>query len=278
MRDLNASFYPARQFALFRLLLGAFLFVFFARLVPFAGELFSESGVFPMWPDTPLPNVLRWNESAAFATAWVALLAGLSLLYALGLWRRTCALLLWYGLSSLLARTAGISNPSLGYLGWLLLASALVPLGEPWTLGRRRPAEDWRMPAVLFWGAWAVMAVSYTASGWEKLDSIGWQRGGAFYHVLGLPWARDWFLRDWIVEAPWALIRALTWGALATELLFAPAALWRPTRIAIWCAAVALHLALLATMDFPDISLGMMFIHLWTFDVRWLRRFSAGAG
>lgn len=262
--------YPARQFAVFRIAFGVFLFVWLARLVPYAAQLFSRDGIFPTWPDTALPNLLRSFDSPRFATAYLAFLTAVAALYALGAFRRSAALVLWYGLASLVARTSGIANPSLAYLGWLLLASALVPAGEPWAL-RRRPADPaWRMPPLLFYGAWAIMAVAYTASGWDKLGSLGWRNGTAVPLVLGLPFARDTVLRDAILALPDPLLHLLTWAALGTELLFAPACLWRPTRIAFWCAGVGLHLGLLALLDFADISVAMLAIHLWTFDVRWL--------
>lgn len=263
---------PPHQFALFRIGFGLFLAIWLARLVPFAPELFSDAGLFPDWPATPLPNPFRVFPGPGFATGFVAALAGLAALYTLGLGRRLAALALWYGLSCLVARTSGILNPSLPFIGWLLLASALVPAGEPWALRRRgaRPDPAWRMPPLLFHGAWWILALAYTASGWDKLASHGWATGIAARTILGLPFARDNPLVDAVLALPDPAIRALTWGALGTELLFAPLALWRPTRILVWCAGVALHLGLLAMLDFAEISIAMLFIHAWTFDARWL--------
>jgi hypothetical protein len=265
------SRYPARQFALFRIVLGLFLAQWFARLVPFAEELFGPTGLFPHWPRSPLPNVFRLELASqpGFARALVAGLALASLLFAFGVARRVLAVCIWYGLSCLTARHFGILNPSLPYLGWLLLASALVPRGEGLSLRGAAADPAWRMPPLLFHGAWWIMALAYTASGWDKLSSLGWRNGTAAAVILGLPFARDTFLRELVLALPAVAIRLLTWSALATELLFAPMCLWRPTRILAWCAAVGLHLGLLALLDFADISVAMLMIHVFTFDVRW---------
>jgi hypothetical protein len=47
-------------------------------------------------------------------------------------------------------------------------------------------------------------------------------------------------------------------------------AAWRVTRPLAWAAAASLHLGLLVIMDSPELSLGMLLAHGFTFDGRWL--------
>src|SRR5690606_28160381 len=99
-----------------------------------------------------LPNPLTRWDSPAFAEAFLAALIGLSLLLALGCWRRGAALLLAYGSACLFNRNNLIANPSLPYLGVLLLLMVVIPAGEPWSVGASvrgsasRRDRGWAMP------------------------------------------------------------------------------------------------------------------------------------
>jgi hypothetical protein len=259
-----------QRFAALRIVLGLLLATFFADLAPYAAELFSREGVFPVAPSSALPNLLSLADGPAAVTAFVAALALVSLLFALGVFRGVAALLLWYGLACLVARNPGIANPSLPFLGWLLLACAVAPPGEPWRLGAA-PDPGWRLPRLLFSGGWWIAALAYSASGLDKLTSTAWTGGSALALAAGLPFARE-FAGELARAAPPALVALATWAALATELLFAPLAAWRVTRPWIWLAATAMHALLLLAMAFPELSLGMLVFHLFLFDERWLRR------
>ncbi len=268
MKDL-----ARRQFVVFRLLFGLYLMVHFVALIPWASELWSSQGVLP---DPTLnrtyglfPNPLAiWDEPPVPALA-VAALALLALAYAAGFARRTSALFLWFGLACLFNRNNLIANPSLPYLGLLLLLSALVPHGEGLTLSRRH-GSNWHFPRSLFLVAWILMAVGYSYSGWIKLSSPSWLDGTALLHVAENPLARPWFLRDLLIALPPVAIKLLTWGALAIELAFAPLALWRRARPWVWLAAVLLQVGILMIVDFADLTFGMLLLHLFTWDATWL--------
>ncbi len=57
----------------------------------------------------------------------------------------------------------------------------------------------------------------------------------------------------------------------AFELLFAPLALSRRLRPFLWAGMLAMHLGLMALIDFADLSFGMVILHLFTFDPGWIR-------
>ncbi|WP_113960415.1 hypothetical protein [Roseimicrobium gellanilyticum] len=48
------------------------------------------------------------------------------------------------------------------------------------------------------------------------------------------------------------------------ELLFLPLSLHRLTRAAAWAALVLMHAGILLVVDFADLSIGMLMIHLFT--------------
>ena len=266
-----------RQFAWVRIIFGAYLAIHFAHLVPWGAELFSREGVIPRANLNPthgiLPNVLAWWDSPAFVTVFLLALVGLSVLFALGVARHVAALLLWYGWACLFNRNVLISNPSIAYVGLLLLLTTLVPGREPLRAlgknGKNAGSDEFYVPAAAYWTAWFLMAAGYTFSGVVKLASPSWIDGTAMWHVVQNPLARDGLLRDWVLGLPAWAFQVLTWKALALEILFLPLALWRWSRPVIWLAMVVMHIGILALVSFADLSAGMLMVHLFTVDSRW---------
>ncbi len=283
-----------RQFACFRIALGGYLAVLFATSAPYAHEalgpdsLASIAGPRSAATGLGFPNVLDagWVSSPAWFL-WLA--AALSLLLACGIWRRPASLLVWYAWACIFHSNVRFSDPSTFTIGWLLLACALVPHGEAWSLVPRTraaaaPAErgaearagaagtsGWQMPPILWIGAWIIMAIGYSLSGLDKLNTYGWPRGEALRYVASFPYARDNLVTSLLLGVP-ALTKLLTYGILALELLFAPLALVGTTRALAWLGATGMHLGILATCEFPSLTLGVLLMHGFTFDARWLTR------
>lgn len=263
----------ARQFAIFRVVLGTYLAIHFAQLIPYAAELFSNRGVLANarlnFTYGILPNLLEHWDSPALATAFLIVLCSLAVVFAAGMFRRTAAILLWWGWACLFNRNNLISNPSIPYIGGLLLLTVLVPTGEAVHLERAN--RSWRFPATVYWTAWILMATGYSFSGWAKLSSPSWIDGSALLHILNNPLARCGCVRDFLLALPPAALQTATWSALAAELLFLPLSLWRQTRTVAWCALVATHCAILTVVNFTDLTVGMLMIHLFTYDPTWFR-------
>ena len=274
------------QYAIFRALFGSYLFVHFAQLIPWVAEVFSNAGALPDGSASPLlhlfPNLLAIADSPAFVTGFVAAGAGLSLLFAAGLHDRWAAVGIWYVWACLLGRNPLIANPSIPYVGWLLLAHALLPrarFGGWIRSGNSAGIVPWRMSAAIFGAAWVLMALGYSYSGWTKLMSPSWQDGTALLKMLSNALGRPGAGHDALLGIPVGLVKALTWGALLMELCFAPLALVRRLRPWLWASLLAMHLLLIVLVDFADLSLGMVILHLFTFDPGWIRpRFAAAPG
>lgn len=265
------------QFTLFRIIFGGYLALHFLTQLPHAAELFSNHGVLagpqlnPLHGLLPNPLATDWGGTPGVVNWFIAALAGLSVLFAAGAWRKTCALLLWFGWAALFNRNNLISNPSLPYVGVLLLFCATIPSGEPaFPQPRADRARSWFFPAAAFWGAWFLMAAGYTFSGLLKLESPSWVDGSAFRHLMDNPLARPGICRDLLLSLPPIGHSLLTWGALALEILFLPLSFFRRTRPLVWLAMAGMHLGILSTIDFADLSFGMLMIHLFTFDPDWL--------
>lgn len=265
------------QYSVFRVLFATYLLVHLACLVPHAGELFSSAGVLPEAALSPLsalyPNVLAWFDPPWFVVALLVVGLGASVLLALGRWDRSAALVLAYLWACLLGRNPLIANPSLPYVGWMLVAHACLPpapYGSRAAAGRVDPDGGWRMPPGIYLAAWVALAVGYGYSGVTKLVSPSWLDGTAIARVLENPLARPGFLREALLGLPEVLLRLMTWGALALELAFAPLALFRRLRPLVWGALLAMHLGLIVLIDFADLSLGMVLVHLFTLDPAWI--------
>jgi predicted DCC family thiol-disulfide oxidoreductase YuxK len=266
------------QYSAFRVLFGAYLFVHFVQLVPWGPELFSNRGVLADASVSPLlhlfPNVLALWDTPAFVTALLLAAAGLALLLAVG-WRdRIASVALWYIWACLFGRNPLVSNPGIPYVGWLLLAHACLPrapFGAWDARGRTDPANGWSMPPAIFAAAWVLMAVGYAYSGVAKLGSPSWLDGSVLARVLDNPLTRPGFWRSVLLGLPPVCLQLATWGALLLEIAFAPLALLRGLRPWIWLLMLAMHGALMLLIDFADLSLGMVMLHLFTFNPAWLR-------
>ena len=265
------------QFAAFRIVLGAYLAVHCASLIPYGRELFGADGILPdagvNFTHGILPNPLAWSNAPWAPALLLSALTLLAVAFACGFYRQITACLLWFGWACLFNRNNLISNPSIPYVGLLLLLCAAIPPGEPWSLKPRCNLERWFFPAWVFRAAWIAMAVGYTFSGLDKLiQSPSWLDGSAFSHVLRLPLARPGPLRDALLLLPDGALMLLTWSALLLEVAFLPLSLHRKTRPWAWLAMVGMHLGVLVTVAFADLVAGMLLLHFFTFDPEWLPR------
>lgn len=264
------------QYSLYRIIFGLYLLAHFLFLLPWSTEVFSNQGVLPA-DASPLlrvfPNILAVNDSPEMVSALIAIAAMASILFAAGQYSRIAAVAIWYVLACLFGRNPLIANPSLPFAGWLLLAHLFVPV-SPYGSWPTRNAVDprggWSMPPAILAAAWIVMSLAYSYSGYEKLTSPSWADGTALSRVLANPLARPGFLHDGLLALPPVFLRIATWGALFLELGYAPLALIRTLRRWLWTAMLAMHIGLMTTIDFAELSEGMVILHLFTFNPAWV--------
>jgi len=266
------------QYSLFRALLGAYLFVHFVHLAPWAGEVFSDRGMLADANASPLfrlfPSIFHLSDAPWVVTALLTSAAAAAVLFAMGRHDRVAAAFMWYALACLFTRNPLIQNPALPYLGWMLIAHLFVPAGPygSWSArGRANPAGGWHLPQPILVAAWVVLGLSYSYSGWTKLFSPSWVAGDTVAYVLQNPLARDHALRDLFLALPQWMLQLLTWMILYVELLFAPLALCRRFRPWLWGAMLAVQLGFLFLLNFADLTIPMLLYHLLTFDPGWVK-------
>jgi predicted DCC family thiol-disulfide oxidoreductase YuxK len=158
-------------------------------------------------------------------------------------------------------------------VGLLLLAHACLqsaPYGSLAARGRADPSGGWKMDESVYTVVWILMALGYTYSGYTKLVSPSWLNGNAFALVLNNPLARPGVIRNAVLALPAPVMHLITWGVLAVELSFAPLSLSRKLRPWAWTVMLLMHLGLTTVISFADLSLGMVMLHLFTFNPSWI--------
>lgn len=275
------KWFSSTTFALFRIIFGTYLLVHFIHLLPVSEELFSNQGVInsstllPSYGKLPL-HIFKYDDPLNIRYFVISLIVS-SGLFTIGILRRVVSLWLFYGWMCLLNRNPLISNPSIGYIGWLLLACALIPSGE--RLGFLQSEKDrkeyykkygrWEVPSILYHGMWLILGISYTASGVHKLQCPSWLNGTALYYVLSGPLA---YQNNIIVElfsSNANFIQVMTLGSLVLELSALFFGTFSRTRCAYWVMFMGFHVGILMTISFADLTIGMLIPHLFTFDPSW---------
>ncbi len=276
MRSLlpSGAAWTGALYGRFRFVLGLYLFIHFAHLSPWAAEIFSSAGVLPDAGLSPFsrlfPNLLAVHDGPAFVTLFVNVAALVSAAFALGIKDRAGGLFLAYALACLFGRNPLIANPSLPYIGWLLVAHAFMPRLDRGVGLWRQQSEPWRFPPGIHAAAWLVLAAGYSFSGYTKLVSPSWLDGTAIARVLESPLARPGVVRDLLLGLPMPVLRMVSYSALGLELLFLPLAVVPALRQWIWVAMVIMHASLMALISFADLSVAMILVHLFVADPRWL--------
>jgi len=271
---LLSNGWTGAQYSLFRMVFGASLAVHFAQRLPWGRELASNAGVPADGSTSPFlhlfPNVLAVADSPVVVTTLLIVAVLAAVCFAVGLHDRLAAVAMWCVLACTFGRNPLVANPVLPFVGWLLVAHACLP-PAPFGSWQGRGALDagasWRMPAAIFTATWVLMALGYSYSGYTKLVNPWWVDGTAIQRVLMSPLARP----GWSLGLPPIALHLATWSALALQLVFAPLAIVRTVRPWLWAAMLAMQLPLTTLVDFADLGLGMVMLHLFTFDPAWVR-------
>jgi predicted DCC family thiol-disulfide oxidoreductase YuxK len=270
------------QFAVFRIAMGIYLVHHFLYLI--LGSPRSSHEAAP--PDAALnfthgvlPNPLQSWDSPGLVTAWLIGMLVLSVSLLLGTLRRTTCLLLWYGWVCLFYRSSLISHAGIPYVGMILLLMALVPPGEPLSVTVKRDGRHWYFPWFVFFAAWVLMAVGYTADGLDKLlTDPGWRDGTAFMQNARSPAQGHGPLGDMFIAMPSWVHQAAAWSVLAIEVLFVPLCLARRTRLVAWTLTLGMQICILAVVDLDHLAFGMVMLHMFTFDPDWFGPRRAASG
>ncbi len=164
-----------------------------------------------LWPTRMVPS----QEAAPFFLFPIGIF--LSLIFALGFFRKTAAIGLWLILRFLVYKNIFYYGLNLDYAGFLLLLSLFAPGGEAFSVEKSNPA--WSLPKEVYFGAWLVFTLSMTVSGINKLlISPEWRSGDAIRILFteSAAYYSD-FLKSMVVGAP-PVFKLATWAILFLEI------------------------------------------------------------
>jgi len=266
--------YSSETFGVFRIVFGTYLLIHFIQLIPFGTEIWSNEGILPnenVNLTYGFPNLLNQFDNPNHIALLLYILCFCSIVLISGFQRQFISIVLWLGWIFLFNRNNLISNPSIPFVGWLLLCCIVIPKGEKFTLFSLSKT-NWKIPKIIITGAWIIMSLSYTISGIDKLNAPSWANGDAIYYLLQNPLARNWDLRTFFLSLPKDILKGITFSILFIEISFVFFAFFKRTRFYIWTLMILAHLGILLLVDFADLTLGMLMIHVFTFDYNWIKK------
>lgn len=237
-------------------LLGYYLAWHFIMLLPDSKEVFDD--VISNKEDLPGYRYLTFS-SIIDTEKYIFSLIIASLVLATGIATRPASLWIFIGWVTLYNRNPFISNPSLAYIGWLLLSFVLNP-------NSRRYSKE------LFYGFWLINGLSYTASGLHKLQCPSWVDGTALEHVLTSVLSRNNILTDIMLSMPPIFLKIGTWVSLFGEISFLFLGMFKNLRFYYWTFFLLFHIGIIATVNFTDLTLGMIVAHIFLFDPEWFKK------
>lgn len=256
----NIDFYKKSQLRFVNLLLGSLLCFQFLYLIPVSAELFSLLD-FPGDKSRWFQNlgIFQFTESSFLISVYLFVLAFLSLVFAFNIHSRWIAIFIWLGLLSLRGRNLLHSDFDWDYLGWLLLASVLIP---------NIHKKKWEMPWQIYWGAWLVLCVSYSASGLSKMISPLWQNGTAIEYMLSSTFTSRFVvpLDSTYLDLP---LRIVAWSTLFLEALALPLMFFNYGRMIIWGGMTMVHIGAAILTPLTELSVATLIFHVFVFDSRW---------
>lgn len=262
----------ATHFGIFRIVFGLYLVALFTTYLSVAGPILSAEGMlsdFSFRKNSLFPDPFAVFSSTLEAQLLIAFWILCALCFTVGWHRPLFAIALWIGWVTVNSRNILISGPHYGFIGWLLLACAIIPGGEAYAWSEK-PKPEWRIPRSIIWSAWFVVGFTYTVSGLLKLASPSWVDGTAFGYSIQVIYGRDSWLNELIIHSSETAISFFTYSALFAEIFCLPLSLHRLTRPIIWLAITLMNASLLLLLTIEDISLGLLIVQFFLFDPRWL--------
>jgi hypothetical protein len=195
------------------------------------------------------PNILNiLNPISVLCT-----LILLSLCLFLNKFTSVSSLLLWYGWACLLNRNILIQNPGIPYVGWMLLAYTLLGCAS---------FDKFRDYRIYYYG-WFLLCLGYTVSGLHKLSCISWLNGNAVEIILSGALSRNNILCNIILSLPPSVLKLLTWSSLALEITYLPLGSFYHLRPLYSFLGIMFQIGILLTINFADLTFGMIMIHLF---------------
>lgn len=249
----------ARIYDLSRAALGLYLAFLYVRVLPWAAEIYTSSGL----GEDAGQLLGAWEVPAVHALVVTGLVAALGLL--VRRFTRACAVVGMVVFLLLRELNWWIAwSPESAFVVWSLLM--LIVIDRSSLPSERGKGVDLLCIRLFF----VFTLLQYAVFGYQKIVENGtWMTGDALLNILRIsPFARPWFggLFD---HVPDIVLTSFTYGSMALELVAPLFYFSRTTRELFWVLITAMHVMLLVFTALTEISLAMIVSHLFLLDYRW---------
>ncbi len=258
------------SFAIFRILLGLYIFGVAVELWPWLDQLYTADGWMPVVA-TPHASLVSFRLLAYDSPMVLRVLCGLvllgSLFIAAGVIRKIEAVVVFSVFWFFFHRNLFAVTEEYAFVMWLLLATLVVPSGEPLRLFKKAPAPGWFFPEPLRKAAWVVLAVGYTSAGLFKVfqSESFWLRGSALKYLVSEGLARRTWYGEWHAWVPDFIYIGTNWLLIAVQLFALPLLMTKKSRLFLWWSMVLFHVGAMLTLRLTSVSLGMLVFHLFIY-------------
>jgi hypothetical protein len=250
---------PVQGLALFRILISSLLLVNALMLLPDARTFFGEKGMMDYRGPARFLNLNLYFllKPVALNSLWILgvhILAAVSLLA--GFFTRTSAWIGFLTLASLHDYNPLILNSGDTVLRLMLFYLGFSQAGKSHSIDRYLELRKGAAPRVprleMPWAQRLIqlqISFLYFSTSYFKLDGKAWAYGEATYYTSRL-WDFERFHVPYVFDHFWS-IRFSTWSSLFLEFALGTLIWFKPLRIPLILAGIALHLGIEFTMNIP---------------------------
>jgi len=250
---------PVQGIALFRVVISALVLVNAVMLLPDLETFYSQTGIVSYASPRVFESVnLYYFLKPVFLSSQIIwgfhVLAAISLL--IGFFTRTSAWIAFITVSSLHQYNPLILNSGDTVLRLMLFYLGFARSGDAWSIDRWisvRRGTGPRVPRLQMpWAQRLIqlqVAFLYFSTSFYKLDGKAWAYGEATYYTSRL-WDFERFPVPYVFDHLWT-IRLTTWSSLFLEFALGTLIWFRPLRIPLIFAGIALHLGIDYSMNIP---------------------------
>lgn len=258
-------------FSLLRVALGLWLCFHFIFLLPYSKELYSLAGIKVAGGELYLKSLLFPLRTEIGINLLIILSILLSLAFTFKFYRRIASALLFIIWIFLFHQNLLTYIPILPYIGWLLLAISFIPENEPRFFWLKNN-QTFTYSKILFHGFWLITAFGYTSSGFQKFFYTPlWNQGTALEFIFNYPAARFGFIYNIYQALPLILKQSINYSVVLIEGLYAFSFFNKELRKIFWLGILFMHIAILVTIRFSELSIGMIIVHSFLIESDWFK-------
>lgn len=251
-----------KSFTVFRFLFGAYFAFYAFRMLPFANEIYGQGMLIYSrelsWLDGLFPSITYLCDSSPCIYSYHLLIILFGVSMSFGFLPRLSAIILYYFQTSLYVRNPLTEDPSMFFVGLLLITIALIPDQPKFKFS---DIKYFNAPIVVFYLPIISFCTLLTVSALDKAVSLDWQNGSAFREMLNLHIAREYFLVN-LLKSNMLINHFLSYAGFISQLITLPLLLIGKYKWAILLQIFAFCFALLV-FDLNQVILGMLFVYSW---------------